>query len=380
MSLTYEVVRTVEAFRDLRAEWTALIARAGTPSPFLTWEWMFTWWEHYSRDRADWRLAIVIGRHGTDLAAVLPGYIRRRGVGLSTYGFLGTEYESTDYLEPIESPASGSSLGEMLEFLVQQEPSLDTLDLSNILAGHPSLGVLERFARQTKSSCETQFHRVCPCIHLDGDWDTYLSGLSSNMRAKVRRSSRRLMDEGAEFGWVRQPAEVPGAVAELFALHARRFEAKEADTIFRAELRQPFHVRVSERFLERDILRLFRLTVKGRTIAALYCFEFGGVLYYFQAGIDPEWEKHSVGVVIMAHAIQYAFDRRLRMFDFMRGGEAYKFRWTQTTRELVVIRVGLSWRGRTALALKRQTVKAKRLLKRASSQRAEPATPAVATP
>jgi CelD/BcsL family acetyltransferase involved in cellulose biosynthesis len=66
----------------------------------------------------------------------------------------------------------------------------------------------------------------------------------------------------------------------------------------------------------------------------------------------------------VGHAIKYAFDRRLQFFDFMRGDEAYKFRWTQDTRSIVAVRIGVSRRGRAVLFARRRMLEAKGLVKR----------------
>lgn len=378
MNLSCQVIRTVDGFRQLRTEWDVLLRESGICSPFLTWEWMFAWWQHYSQDRGDRKLAIVVGRRGGELAAILPGYVRRRkALGLSTFAFLGTEYESTDYLQAIEAVESAATaLPAMLAFLIQEESHLDVLDLSNILASHSTLATLKAFAHATRSSYESQLHRTCPYICVSGDWDTYLGNLSSKMRKNVRRSTRQVLAAGAEFGLVQDRHQVRDAVSDLFALHARRFVIKNAQTGFRAATRGSFHAEVSELFFDRDILRLFRLTVDGRTIATLYCFEYAGGLFYFQGGMDPSWDKLSAGTVLVGHAIKYAFERGLGLFDFMRGDEAYKFRWTDTTRSIVAVRIGVSWRGRTALAVRRQGLRAKSLVKRIAFSRPQPSTPA----
>ena len=80
--------------------------------------------------------------------------------------------------------------------------------------------------------------------------------------------------------------------------------------------------------------------------------------------MDPQFEKLSVGTLLVGHAIKYAFDRRLSMFDFMRGEEPYKFRWTQQTRRIMAVRLGVSRRGRAALLLRRQFLALKQLVKR----------------
>ncbi len=35
----------------LRGEWTALFDAAASPSPFLSWEWLHTWWRHFGGRR-----------------------------------------------------------------------------------------------------------------------------------------------------------------------------------------------------------------------------------------------------------------------------------------------------------------------------------------
>lgn len=366
MTPTYQVVRTADGFKELKADWNALLRDSRICTPFLTWEWMYTWWQRYGQGKGDRHLAIVVARQQERLVAILPGYVRRR-LGISTFAFLGTEFESTDYLRAIEVEGKGApALPGLIAHLLKDEPGIDVLELSNVLASDPTVAALESFAQASGASCDTKAHRVCPYVDVAaiGGWETFLSARTSSMRAKVRRCMRRLAEAGAEFDWVRDRAEVRAAVAELFALHAKRFTAKQADSIFRAELRQPFHEDVSELFFDQDVLRLFRIRVKGKTISALYCFKFAGGLFYFQAGSDPDWEEHSVGLVVIGHAIQYAFEQRLEIFDFMRGGESYKFRWTDTSRELVVTRLGVSVKGRAALAFQRHGLTAKGMVKR----------------
>lgn len=367
MTSQYQILRSVEEFNDLRAPWTALLQLAEISSPFLTWEWMFTWWQHYCVGDKQRRLAIIVARNGNEIVAILPGYVRRVstfGAELSEFAFLGTEYESTDYLQVVGAAGGTTLLPAMLEFLMKEEPGLDAFVMENVLETHPLLQSLRTLASRSGFSYEREPHRTCPYLDIRGDWEAYLAGLSAKMRKNVRRATRQLLDKGAEFSLVSDRAEVASAVADLFRLHERRFASKNASTGFRADLRQPFHARVSELFLDRGILRLFRVVVKRQTVATLYCFEFGGGLFYFQSGMDPAWEKLSVGTALVGHAVKHAFDSELNLFDFMRGSEEYKFRWTNSVREIVVVRVGTSWKGRTAFALRRQVLKAKRLAKR----------------
>jgi CelD/BcsL family acetyltransferase involved in cellulose biosynthesis len=82
--------------------------------------------------------------------------------------------------------------------------------------------------------------------------------------------------------------------------------------------------------------------------------------------------------VLVGHAIKYAFDNGLGCFDFMRGEEAYKFRWTDQTRQMFAVRLGVSLRGRVGLAVQGQGAQVKGLLKRVAAARVAAPTPAPA--
>jgi len=369
MPFTYQIIRDSRQFQVLRDAWTVLLAGSESSSPFLTWEWMFEWWRHYCDGDHARTLAIVVARRGADLAAILPGYIHRKPLGLSTFAFLGTEFESSDYLRVIEDQEGGASaLPGMLDFLLKEEPRLDVLHMSNMLALGSNLSDLRRFAEATGASHEIQVFKTCPYVPTVGDWEGYLAGLSSKMRKNVRRSTRQLVEANAEFILVRERAQVKTGIEELFELHARRFSTKNEKTGFRTQTRGPFHAAVSERLFDADILRLFLLKTGGRTVAALYCFEYAGTLHFFQSGIDPDSEKLSAGTVLVGHAIRYAFEKGLTCFDFMRGEEAYKFRWTDKSRQMFSVRVGISLRGRFYLARQSRTVRVKNVLKRVAGR------------
>jgi CelD/BcsL family acetyltransferase involved in cellulose biosynthesis len=368
MTLSYQVIRDSKRFEELRNPWSVLLDQSVPSSPFLTWEWMFAWWIHYCDGDHARRLSIVVARRGDEIVGILPGYVYRRRLGLSTFAFLGTEFESSDYLGVIEKQQGGASaLPGMLDFVLREEPGVDVLHLSNVLALGSTLDDLHGYAVAGGHSHYLGVFKTCPYVVTAGDWEKYLDGLSSKMRKNVRRSTRQLVDAHAEFTLVRSRDQVRSAITELFELHSRRFVMKNAKTGFRAETRGPFHAAVSELFFDADILRLFLLKVSGRTVAALYCFEYAGTLHFFQSGIDPASERLSAGTVLVGHAIRYAFEHGLTCFDFMRGEEAYKFRWTDKSRRMFAVRLGVSRRGRFYLARQAQSAKIKSVLKRVTA-------------
>ena len=40
-------ITTTDAFHSLRASWNHCLSQSDQNTIFLTWEWLFTWWEVY---------------------------------------------------------------------------------------------------------------------------------------------------------------------------------------------------------------------------------------------------------------------------------------------------------------------------------------------
>ena len=112
------------------------------------------------------------------------------------------------------------------------------------------------------------------------------------------------------------------------------------------------HRRFATELAARRRLWLSTLDIDGAPVAAWYGFTWGDTVYFYQSGRDPDWERQSVGLVLMATMIRRAIERGYRRFDFLRGADAYKQQWTTTqriTEEITIYRRG--WRGRVLRAL-----------------------------
>jgi CelD/BcsL family acetyltransferase involved in cellulose biosynthesis len=355
--MDFQIIDAAKDFEALREEWQALLKASGIASPFLTWEWLFTWWECYGEKDKSNRLAIVTAREDGELKAILPGYLKRRRLSpypfpVLVFSFLGTEYESSDYTEIISAQWGSPQTAALLEFLLKANRGIDVLSLTNIWEERPFLAQLEEFCQPRGFGYRRRHHRGCPFIEISGTYDAYIDGLTERKHELGRKSRKMFGRFNAQVDYVRDASEIETAIDDLFSLHEMRFASKNADSKFQRNLRSEFHVRVSRRFLEADILRLFQMVVEGKPVASIYCFEFAEEIFAFQTGMDPEWKKHSPQFVLWSSIIKYAFDKGLRRFDFMRGTQAYKFDWTKTVRHIDVVDIGASAKGKAALLVR----------------------------
>lgn len=331
-----EKIEESARFEAIRSEWNELLKSSVSDCLFLTWEWLYTWWKHLREDR---RLHIVAVRRDAKLIAIAPLALRpyrlRRLLPFSALEFLGTGSVGSDYLdilirrgqEPQALAALAGHLAEgkrMLEFSQVKESSAHALDLA--------LRLTQRGWGSHRIATD-----LCPFLDLAGhSWNSFLASLGSAHRYNLRRRLKGLGKRWEiDFQRVQSEQQRTEALRVLVALHGLCWRQRGSAGAFNTSALLAFHEELSRLALRYGWLRLYVLRLDGEPAAALYGFNYNGVFYFYQSGFDPDFRRHSVGLVTMGLAIKSAIEEGARVYDFLRGDESYKALWTQQERELV---------------------------------------------
>ena len=318
----------MDSFEPLRAQWGGL---AEVGSIFSTWEWNNAWWQHFGGDR-DLQLHALRSRDGR-LAAVLPLYVWRER-GPRVVRFLG--HGPGDELGPIHARGAEKVAARGLRaaldefrwdvFFGEQLPG--DKGWSDLLGGR------------------TWRREASPVLRLPtGGWEQYLAARSANFRQQLKRRRLELERRGCVRFRLADEASLDRDLDTLFALHRARWGSRQTDFAD-----SPFHRELARTALERDWLRLWMLELDGKAIAAWHGFQVGTTATYYQAGRDPTYERLSAGFVLLAHTIRSAIAEDAAEYRFGRGGEAFKFRFTQDDPGLETTTIARGPRGRVALA------------------------------
>jgi CelD/BcsL family acetyltransferase involved in cellulose biosynthesis len=184
------------------------------------------------------------------------------------------------------------------------------------------------------------FRYPCPAIRLGGAFEDYLSALPEGTGKQWLRRRRWLERRpGYRFEIRREAADVASGMEILFHLHRRRWALEGgSDGITGPEV-ETFHRLAARRLADQGTAVLFVLHVEGEPRAALYGFDTGERISFYQAGHDPAWRQRSVGTVVLGLAIETAFSERKTEFDFLHGNEDYKLAWANVSRRTVTLGV-----------------------------------------
>jgi CelD/BcsL family acetyltransferase involved in cellulose biosynthesis len=330
-ALKVEVIDSSWGFTALRPEWNALLRASAADCPFLTWEWLHTWWVHLAGSS---RLHIAAVRSGRELVALAPFRITDGRVALlSRLDMLGTGEAGSDYLDVIVRLGwETDGVDALVRFVRSQNV---TLRLGHVAPTATASALVDRLTADGWTAA-TSPDGICPYIPLAGHtWDSYLATLGSSHRANVRRRIKGLAQKFAtRFELVTTDAERREAMSVLMAYHERRYVGRGGSTAFMTPALRAFHEEATRRALDRGWLRLFVLRVNDAIAAVMYGFMYGGRFYFYQHGFDDQYQQHSIGLVLMGLTIQAAIDEGAEEFDLLWGVEPYKWLWARDTREL----------------------------------------------
>lgn len=321
----------------MRSEWNALLEKSEMNNPFLTWEWMYSWWEVYGKKTG---LCIFALRDNAgSLIGIAPFQIVSKGFAgigrLSILEFIGTSGDVTsEYLGIIaEKDNEKKVIFSIMERLFE-EKFWTHADLRHFLATASALDYIRQWLQEHSCCYRAGSHSVCPFMELPGSMDDFFAAKSANFRKKIKeylRVARR--DLGLELSRADCSEELSLKMLALRQLHKARWGKKTR--AFKTRRYLDFHQRVSGLFLENNWLRLFFLKHNNSYIAGIYCFFYNNVYYYYQSGRDPAYSKYRTGFVLLALATREAISEGAAEFDFLTGSEDYKLRWAKNSRNTV---------------------------------------------
>ncbi|MES2603672.1 MAG: GNAT family N-acetyltransferase [Pseudomonadota bacterium] len=334
--LVTETITTNEGFRNLQAEWNDLVKGCSSRSFFLTWEWLYTWWQHQADDRT---LCIMTVRHDGRLIAIAPLVSRpsrfMRLLPFSVLEFLGSGSVGSDYLNfPVRDGYEDAALRALAGCITERDSVLELAQVERLSSRMINFAIQLRLLGWHTHRTTVNF---CPFISLRGkSWADYLGTLGSNHRTNLRRRLKKL---SATFnvriekvGTEQQRAK---ALDTLVSLHLKRWSQRGGSDALHTDALLAFHEELTKTALANDWLRLHVMWLDDVPVAAVYGFFHNNVYYFYQAGFDVNFSDYSVGLVMMGMTIKSAIEEGAEEFDFLHGEETYKYLWTREERELV---------------------------------------------
>jgi hypothetical protein len=357
---------TLDEFLGSRDAWDELALSMKYPTIFCSWEWIYTWWEHFG---AGYNPVIVLVHDGAVLKGILPLFGRTtllEGGWLSGrvlfYG--GSTEVYPDHLDVICAAADAQACMTAISgFLSTSYRDWDVIRLSLIAEDSTLAGWMRdgKFPFRTFGQQVT----VAPYIPLTESFERYIGQLDKKTRYNIRSRRKKLFEQHGVRYVVCGPGEEKQGLSALFELHELRARKKGITSTFEGGKIMAFHEGLIERVRDKGWVSLSLLKNATDTIAASYNFMFGNRAFSYQKGNHPAWGQYGPGSVILHECINDAFSRGFEEYNLLQGNEAYKQDWTSRARTLLTGHIFNSTAaGRLSFAGLRMKERLKRIIRR----------------
>ena len=353
--LFIEEIGDTGGLRSLANTWNHILSQSESDNIFLTWEWVFNWWQVYGGGK-ELRVLVLRDQDGA-IVAIAPFYVRGKkilgGLSINEIRFLGTgEDVSPDYLDfIIKKGFENEAVNVFIKYLAVRN-GWHIINLTDMLSTSFNVKILQKVATDNKLVVEKSERATCPYIQLLPNWEEYISGLSKNMRYNIKRRRQNLEKtfKTRYFIW-QDIGELEYAMERLSFLHKKRWGQKGGKHGFSSKEYNAFHQAVAREFAMKGWLQLSCLELDGEIAGMLYDYRYRNKIYYYQGGFDPSLYKYSLGLVLRAYVIQKAVESGIKEIDLLKGGYDHKYMWTEHDRYTINLMIGNNTFGSKAFFL-----------------------------
>jgi len=284
------------------------------PAVFSLPEWLTAWWQVFG---GDYELLLAVIRKDDEEIGVAPLKVKNKKAS-----FIGDK-AVCDYLDFVVKKGNEEDFFEiLLDELVKR--CITNLELEALRRDSTVIKFLKDVAGKRGYKVDYRKEDVSVVLDLPGKCQDYLGLLSGKQRHEIRRKTRRLKEHGViSYRVYREKRDV----IDRLPLFLRLFKESRSDKAgFMTEKMKLFFKKMTEKMASRGIMGLGFLELNREPVASVMYFDYNNTRYLYNSGYHPGYEDLSIGLLSKVFCIEDAIKQRLNVFDFLKGGEIYKYR------------------------------------------------------
>ena len=323
------ILRTDAEFDALEPVWNGLLQKSDA-SVFQSFEWQRTWWKYF---HGDLKLHILLFERDGELVGIAPLCTERKkllGIPVATrLNFIGVGL--SDYLWPIVlKDREETVMASFAAYLASTQQEWDVFDLEDVNESAGCFRLLPECLASSGLPVYRYQGNVCPRIPLPPTSEEFMANLGSTASYNLKRKFKRLRSNfTSETELIRSESDgIENAIDDFSLIHGGRWKSQGHPSAFDDPHHRAFHVEICRKFARRDWLRIFFLKVNGERVAVNFSFNYRATIYMYQSNAHGPEDvmKCSPGLLVRSVAMVEGINEGMRVFDFMRGNEAYKYR------------------------------------------------------
>jgi CelD/BcsL family acetyltransferase involved in cellulose biosynthesis len=314
--------------------------------PFRRTAWLHNWWRSYQGK--DSLYVLQVTDEWGAVVGIAPWFLEHSLRQGRVVRPLGSGHACSDYLGILTTDEHREQVaGALAQWLTAAaagdlggEHRWDLLDLVSWDAQDP---MLISFMEQLEAAGSDVFRRPamsCWRVPLPETWEQYLKQFSKSRRRTLRRMDKQWLNtRAATIHKATTLDELDVAMEILIRLHQERHTSLGRPGCFASEAFRCFLWDAARQFFKEQWFQLYWLEVDGQPLAAEYDLVSNDAVFTYLGGTSTARRDISAGNVLHCFAVRASLEAGMRVFDFLRGDEEYKFHWGVEERACVDLRV-----------------------------------------
>jgi CelD/BcsL family acetyltransferase involved in cellulose biosynthesis/GNAT superfamily N-acetyltransferase len=319
-TITIDRIETIDGFHALKPDWDRLLGQCSFGTIFSSHDWLSVWWEVLGEGH---RPYILVARRAGEVVGLAP--LMQTGNRLE---FMGTP--NVDYADFLVAPPERPVIEAFIEHLGSIRRQFSRIQLEQISDRSTTLACLRDI--MPASGLPYHLKPLEPTYSYVYDGPPEKQG---EFELKLKNSSRgsryqRRLERDGNHRYRRVIGErVLPDLPSLFHLHYHRWKGTPTPSKFADQAMRGFYVRLSERICSSSTF-LSLLQGTSTTVAGCFGFVRGSTAYLYTIAHSSFHHKLSPGTVLLIQQTNDLIRAGVTTIDYIRGGEGYKSRFTNT--------------------------------------------------
>jgi len=324
--LRAEAVTDFESFLNLKQAWDALVADAALDHPFVTHEWIRTWWESFGGIRAMHIVVVKEGENVVGIAPMLEDTERFYGFKLRKLTFIWNSHvPRCDFI------VAGRRLDvyrTLWEYIASQAKRWDLLLLPQLPENSPTLTWFKELATSSGFLACTWSAHASPYVPISGTWEEYFENLPKNHRTSLYSRAARLASVGKVELEPLTAEEASNALNEGFQIEAEAGRVATGNAVIHDAGVRTFYSKLVQTSEIRNFVRLQFLRAGSKRIAFNLSLQYASSMYLIKGSHLPEYASYSPFNILASKNLEHCFRQGLQRYDFLGKEEEWKSPWS----------------------------------------------------
>jgi CelD/BcsL family acetyltransferase involved in cellulose biosynthesis len=322
--ITINKIDTVEDWMLLKEQWNEVLEKSPTPFPFLSYQWLSSWWHAFGTGK---KLYLVLIFDNDELIGFAPLMQWKTQIGIlpiRKLSFLANEHSPrADF---IFSKNSTKCLQLLWTYLLAHRADWDEIELNDL----PSQTEMIPWLQSNSWVRWAVIPSIrSPYVQIAQDWDSYYQTRSKKLRDDLRKKWNKLAQKGTiQVNQITRISPDKPIMDILFAVANKSWKAQQGTAISSTpELRQ-FYSEIAYHLSELGWLSLWQLEVDHQPIAYYYNVRYRNTEYSLKTYHDPSYDPFSPGRLLVWQVLREAFNQPdIKIYEFLGVPERFKLEW-----------------------------------------------------